>query len=161
MITENLNDKFKIIRKDRNPNSLFASFKVFKVLGHGGLPYLGERPPYPIINCDPMTSEVFYNLNKSDVLLGVTFLIPGFLGSLFLCRRLTLVTQKFLLTKYVMWWYALSGSFVAMLCSYYRLTGYMENGMRWRNKELLYSKYDFTRDFEERTIFKHFRERPE
>lgn len=156
---ENLNDKFIVLRKDRNPNSLFSSFKVFKAIGYGGLIKPEERPPYPIIISDPLFSEVFYNLNKSDVLLGLTFVGAGFLASIISSRRLLSLQHKFFLTKYVMWWYGLVGAFAAMTCSFYRLTGFMENGLRWKTKDMLYSKYDFTKDFEANTIFKHFRER--
>lgn len=47
----------------------------------------------------------------------------------------------------------------AYSASHYRLTGLMDNGLRWRRPDYQLRKYDFTRDFEEKTIFKHFRER--
>ena len=46
------------------------------------------------------------------------------------------------------------------ICSYYRLAGLMDNGLRWKRPDRNMRKYDFTKDFEEGTIFKHFRERP-
>lgn len=159
MIEQSLNDKYQILRKDKNPNSLFSSFRILKVIGHGGIAHNGERSPYPIIISDPKVSEVFYNLNKSDVLLGLTVVGIGFLGSIFVTRKYLLLNQKFLATQRIMYWYFIWGSIFAMTTSYYRLTGRMENGLRWKRKDLLYSKYDFTKDFEQRTIFKHMRER--
>ncbi len=159
MLAESVNDKFVIIRKDKNPNSLFASFRVFKTIGHGGLYTREERPPYPIIISEPYVSDVFYNINKSDVLVGSLFIFAGFFGTIYATRRFRLLADKFIITKYFMWYYTLFGSFVAMCCSYYRLIGFMENGLRWKRRDLLYSKYDFTRDFEDATIFKYFRER--
>jgi hypothetical protein len=58
-------------------------------------------------------------------------------------------------------WYLFVGANASLFCSFYRLTGFMDNGLRWKHQERLYSKYDFTRDFELNTIFKHFRERPD
>jgi len=36
----------------------------------------------------------------------------------------------------------------------------MDNGLRWKRSDMDLKKYDFTSDFEENTIYKHFRERP-
>jgi hypothetical protein len=156
---EKLNEKYYFLRKDKNPNSLFASFSFFKKIGTGSLLKYDQRPPYPIIIDNPTHTEVFNNLNKSDLLVGMTFVAAGFTSSILATRRFHLIDSKFMVTKYMMNWYSLIGMFVAMSCSYYRLTGLMENGLRWKTKDILYSKYDLTSDFEKNTIFKHFRER--
>jgi hypothetical protein len=156
---EKLNEKYYLLRKDINPSSLFASFVVFKKLRTGSLLSYDQRPPYPIIIDNPTISEVFYNLNKSDMLLSCTFIACGFAASLIASRRFLFLESKFLMTKYMMNWYTLLGIYIGMNCSYYRLTGLMENGLRWKNKDLVYSKYDLTSEFEKNTIFKHLRER--
>ena len=152
---ENFNDKYYSLKQDSNPNSLFASFNVFKTYVRGKV--RGSRPPYPIINSNPTIGEVFYNVNRSDALLAFTFVLGGFGVTIMSTRNFTTLTQKFLVTKYMMYWWSLCGFFLAMNCSYYRQKGWLDNGLRWRQKDLLYSKYDITSEFERNTIFKHFR----
>ena len=153
------NEKYHILRQDKNPDSLFASFSVFKKLNNRGVIGNDQRPPYPIIIDNPTVSQVFYNLNKSDLLVCAFFVAMGFGASVLGSRNLQVLQAKFMFTKYSMYWYTLLGAFTAMNCSHYRLAGLMENGLRWKTKDLLYSKYDLTSDFERNTIFKHFRER--
>lgn len=153
------NDKYHLLRHDINPNSLFASFKVFKVIRNSKTYRIDERPPYPILIDNPTVGETLKNINKSDVFLGLTFVAGGLVSSILGSRYLLRLSNKFYFTKYTMWWYNLCGIFVAMNCSYLRLTGYLENGLRWKQNDSLYTKYDFTSDFERNTIFKHLRER--
>jgi|LauGreDrversion4_2_1035121.scaffolds.fasta_scaffold350530_1 hypothetical protein len=157
MLNESFNDKYYFLKTNSNHNSLFASFKVFKTMIRGNLTGYGRRPPYPIINGDPTFSEVFYNMNKSDYLVGFTFLPIGFLLTLGILNHVTLLNTKFIVMKNMMLWYSFLGFFAASLCSFYRLEGLMDNGLRWKHKEMLDNKYDFTSDFERNTIFKHFR----
>jgi hypothetical protein len=156
---EQFNPKYHIMRPDINPNSLFSSFKVFKTFHPYQILGSEERPPFPILIDDPTIGQVFQNLNKSDFLLGLSFTGLGFLMSILTTRKLYLLSQKFYLTKHTMWLYSIIGAFLATQCSYYRLIGFLDNGLRWKHKDLLYSKYDFTKDFEVNTVFKHFRER--
>lgn len=156
---EQFNQKYHILRPDINPNSLFSSFRIFKAYNPYPILSMEERPPYPILIDDPTMGQVLQNLNKSDFLVTATFMGLGFLVSILTTRRLIFLSQKFYLTKHTMWLYTFVGAFLATQCSYYRLTGLMENGLRWKHRDMLYSKYDFTRDFEANTIFKHLRER--
>ena len=43
------------------------------------------------------------------------------------------------------------------LVSYYRLTGFWENGLRWNTPDYRMRKLDTTSVFEANTIWKHFR----
>ena len=156
---EQFNEKYHLLRNDVDPNSLFSSFRIFKTIGTNGITRYGQKPPYPIMIDDPTAKQVLDNLNKSDVLLGLSFVGAGFLASILTTRSHMKLQSKFLITRYLMWWYSSIGIFMAMSCSYHRLTGHMENGLRWKEKDLLYSKYDLTSEFERNTIFKHFRDR--
>lgn len=49
------------------------------------------------------------------------------------------------------------GALLALNNSYYRLAGFVDNGLEWSRKEKKLKKYDFTRDYEENTIWKHLR----
>jgi hypothetical protein len=158
MLYENLNEKYYTLKPQSNHNGLFSSFRIFKTIIRPTRT-IAIRPPYPIVINDPLFSEVFYNMNKSDALLGLTLVLSGFLGTIFITRRVTTLSIKFGMTKVIMISYGLFGLFMAMNCSYFRLIGQLDNGLRWRNKEMVLSKYDFTSDFEKNTIFKNFRTR--
>jgi hypothetical protein len=159
MQNECFNPKYHILRPDKNPNSLFSSFKFLKTVHPYSMLSIEERPPYPILIDDPSISQVFQNLNKSDFLVALSFVGLGFLNSIFISRKFFFLSQKFFITKHIMWFYTFFGIIMATQCSFYRLTGFLENGLRWKHKDMLYSKYDFTKDFEANSIFKHFRER--
>jgi hypothetical protein len=156
---EQLNEKYHILRKDINPNSLFSSFKAFRYT----TPYkhysVEERPPYPILIDDPTVGQVLHNMNKSDVLVGLCFVSLGFVSSLIITRQVHTLKHKFTISRALMWWHTAIGMLAATSCSFLRLKGYLENGLRWKQKDMLYSKYDFTKDFEANTIFKNFRVR--
>jgi hypothetical protein len=155
---ESFNDKYYSLKQESNPNSLFASFKVFQtqVRGRGAL---GRRPPYPIIKSDPSCSEVFFNMNKSDVLVGLSYYTLGFFMTLYATKGIPSLAFRFSLTRtYMVFWSGIA-IFAAMTCSFFRLRGILDNGLRWKHKEMIDTKYDFTSDFERNTIFKYFRNR--
>jgi len=49
------------------------------------------------------------------------------------------------------------GGLFALANSYYRLKGLVDNGLRWKRPERKLRKYDFSTEFEDNTIWKHFR----
>lgn len=67
---------------------------------------------------------------------------------------------KFYTTHFYMHCFNVLGIYLMFACSYYRLSGFMDNGLRWKKQDKKFDKFDFTRDFEDRTIFKYLRERP-
>ena len=120
----------------------------------------GERPPYPIIISNASFADVFWNMNKAD--LGI------FLGSIpvgFVCGRW--VVKFHFGNEYMrkrvfnaVYTYILAvGFFLGMNNSAYRLSGLVENGLRWKRKTPTFNKYDFTSHFESNSIWKALRVR--
>ena len=72
-----INPDFHIVRKDRDPSRLFASFSVFKTFNGSNMIRYEERPPYPIINSIPSIRDVMNNINKADVMLYFSMLGIG------------------------------------------------------------------------------------
>lgn len=159
MQADYFNEKYHMLSQRRPPNSWLSSFNYFKKLRASNILLADERPPYPIIIDNPTIGNVYYNLNKSDVLVFSSILTGGFLASLWVAHSINSLSKKFIISKYLMSGFMFYGLYSAMNCSYYRLIGMMDNGLRWKKRDLVYCKYDMTRDFEARTIFKHFRER--
>ena len=117
-----------------------------------------ERPPYPVLISDPSINQVLINLNKSDILLYFTVMGASFLGSVALTRNNRTMMRKVRILHWNMHFFNLVALTIASSCSFYRLTGLMDNGLRWRRSDGL-KKYDFTSEMEKKSIFKHFRER--
>ena len=154
----NFNDKYHLDNPSTHPNSIFSSFNYFKIVRGMQLYRVEERPPYPVLISDPNIGQVLANMNKSDFL--VYFFVMGiaFLGSVALTRNNVTMMRKIRVLHYNMHFFNLCGITVATSCSFYRLTGLMDNGLRWRRSDGL-KKYDFTSEMEKKSIFKHFRER--
>ena len=159
MQNDQFNKKYHILRTDINPNSLFASFNVFKKISSNGFLKRDQRPPYPILHGNPTYGDAFDNLNKSDLLVAAfvaSFTLPiGF----WVTNKFNLLAQKFYVMKWISRIYVILGLYMGLTCSAYRLCGLMDNGLRWKHQDIIEIKYDFTRDFESKTIWKHFRER--
>jgi hypothetical protein len=153
------NNKYHIVKPGVNPNSLFASFNVFKSLGSTNIIAFAHRTPYPILISNPSFKQVLGNLNKSDLLVYASIFASAFGLSIFATRPFGYLVQKLMILHFNMHLFNIIGIVTALNCSYYRLTGLMDNGLRWKRKDKSLNKYDFTRDFENHTIFKHFRER--
>jgi hypothetical protein len=154
-----MSDNYYIIRQDKRPDRLFASFNIFKSLRATNIYKFDERPPYPILNDRPTVKQVISNLNKSDFMVYLAFFGAGLLSTILVTRNFNFLADKFYITRFYMLGFASMGIFTALNCSYYRLIGFMDNGLRWKNQDFVYNKYDFTRDFEKKTIFKYLRER--
>ena len=77
MIDSLVNPDFHVVRPDRDPSRLFASFSVFKVFNGSNMIRYEERPPYPIINGKPTVRDIVNNINKSDVALYFSMLTIG------------------------------------------------------------------------------------
>jgi hypothetical protein len=153
----NFNDKYHLDNPTSQPNSLFSSFNYFKIVRGMQLYRYEERPPYPVLISDPTVGQVLTNMNKSDFLLYFFVMGISFLGSVALTRKSVTMMRKIKILHYNMHFFNLCALTAATSCSYYRLTGLMDNGLRWRRSDGL-KKYDFTSEMEKKSIFKHFRE---
>ena len=153
------NSKYFYVKPGANPNSLFSSFNIFKSLGASNIIPCDQRPPYPILISNPSLRQVLGNLNKSDLLVYTAIFFTGFGLTVLTTRNFTLINQKLFILHVNMHLFNIFAIALALNCSYYRLIGLMDNGLRWKRNDKNLNKYDFTRDFEKHTIFKHFRER--
>lgn len=154
----NFNEKYHVVNQESKPNSLFASFNYFKSIRGMQILRYDERPPYPVLISDPSVYQVLTNLNKSDFLVYLFIMSTAFISTVAVTRSYTLMAQKLRILHINMHFFNLLSLSVATSCSYYRLTGLMDNGLRWRRSDGL-NKYDFTSDIESKSIFKYLRER--
>jgi hypothetical protein len=153
------NNKYHLINPSANPNGWLASFALFKSFAAVNVVPYEKRPPYPILIDRPTMSQIVANLNKSDVLMYFFIMGVGFTASYLTTRNWNIMQLKLTALHVYMHFFNLLGITTALNCSHGRLTGLMDNGLRWKRKDRKLTKYDFTKDFEKHTIFKHFRER--
>jgi hypothetical protein len=154
----NYKEKYHVINPESNSNKLFSSFNYFKSIRGNQIYRSDERPPYPVLISDPTINQVLSNMNKSDFLVYSFVMSGAFLVSVALTRNCITMTRKLRLLHLNMHFFNLIALTMATSCSFYRLTGFMDNGLRWRRSDGL-NKYDFTSDMESKSIFKYFRER--
>lgn len=153
------NDKFHYLASNDKLNGWFSSFNIFKYQKAVNFYHFDERPPYPVLNDQATVSQVFFNLNKSDFLVFLTMLGAGQLVTLSVTKYFITLKSKFHVSNYLLSLYAITGMVLAMNCSFYRLAGLMDNGLRWKRQGHISNKYDLTKHYERNSIFKHFRER--
>ncbi|KRX10057.1 hypothetical protein PPERSA_08460 [Pseudocohnilembus persalinus] len=119
----------------------------------------GERPPYPVIMGNPTFTDVFCNLNKADLGIFLFFGVVGLPIARYSLKFLPSYQEYYRRSLYnmcytgVMAW----GGLFALQNSFYRLRGYVDNGLQWKRKERKLKKYDFSTDFEDNSIWRHFR----
>ena len=150
----NFNEKYHVINPQSNINSLFSSFNFFKSIRGNQIYRFDERPPYPVIISDPTIYQVLCNLNKSDFLVYLFTMSASFLATIAITRNLTSMHHKLKILHLNMHFFNIVSMTAATSCSFYRLNGFMDNGLRWRRNDQL-NKYDFTSDMESKSIFKY------
>lgn len=101
-----------------------------------------ERPPYPIIIDRPTVKDVLTNLKFSDFVMGFTFYSGGIVGA-YICSRPLLDLSQRLLAYHILSHMALVVGVASMgILSFRRLTGFYDNGLRWKRPEDRLRKYD-------------------
>jgi hypothetical protein len=152
--------KYHVIRPERSVDRWLSSFNIFKSMRATPILNYDERPPYPILISNPTIKQVIANMNKSDFLVFFACEFVGFASCLYLTRKIRSLRIKFQILSLYIIGFTHFGLTMATYGSYYRLIGLMDNGLTWKKKDSLFNKYDFSKDFEETTIFKYLRERP-
>ncbi|KAL4478928.1 hypothetical protein ABPG72_019365 [Tetrahymena utriculariae] len=119
----------------------------------------GERPPYPIINSNSSFVDVLNNFNKADFGLVLFSGAIGFPLSRWVLKGLTFSSLNYRRGLFssvyggIIFW----GLVLGFNNSYYRLNGFVDNGLVWKKKERKLNKYDFTSEFEDNSFFKKLR----
>lgn len=118
---------------------------------------LYERPPFPIIIDSPTIADVFREMRFSDVFMLGAFYGVGMLSGYYCSRKFNLLAQRLVVFHAISHASLVFGMAGAFQLPYRRLTGYWDNGLRWKVQEDKFKKFDNTSVFEANTIFKRFR----
>ncbi len=137
-----------------NENSLgwFSSFDILKVKNF--TTYISGRPPYPVIVPNPSFGTIVNGINKSDALLYFSISSIGFAYSILKGTNCKLMKTKLTLNRLFMFWANIVGLYLVFESSQKRLTGQLDNGLRWKVKDESIL-YDFVSDYTNNSFWKY------
>ena len=116
-----------------------------------------ERPPFPIKIDTPTWGDVAREVKFSDFFMGGTIYGFGMMWGYLAGRPYPRLMERLVI------YHGVSHMFLALAVSlmvavpFRRLTGYWDNGLRWKTPEDKLKKFDSTSHFEDATIWKRFR----
>ena len=117
----------------RSSNGPLSSLSAFwKVVGHKRVygPY--ERPPFPIIIDKPTVQDLFSSMRFSDYFMFGTIYGTGMLWAFGVSRPMPHLMQRLVVYHGVSHMFFVAAIAATLIIPYRRLTGYWENGLRWR-----------------------------
>ena len=120
-----------------------------------------ERPPFPIKIDKPSVGDCRRELRASDLVMGLTLYGAGIMWGYAASRHFNMITQRLLVYHGVSHMFLITTACMTLQMPYRRLTGYADNGLRWSVPADKLKKFDATSHFEQATIWKRFRVRPE
>ena len=120
-----------------------------------------ERPPFPIKIDAPTWGDLAREVQLSDFVMGGTVYSFGLLWGYYASRPYPMVMQRLVIYHGVSHMFFALGVSMMIAVPFRRLTGYWDNGLRWKSPEDKLNKFDCTSHFEANTIWKRFRIRSE
>ena len=124
---------------------------LWATVGHKSIygPY--ERPPFPIQVNNPSWSDIFGAMRLSDFFMGATIYGSGVVWGYTVSRPMPMLMQRLIVYHGCAHMFGVLALSLMIAVPYRRLTGYWDNGMRWRKPEDKLNKYDSTSHFEAAT----------
>ena len=120
-----------------------------------------ERPPFPIKIDAPTIGDILSEARASDLVMWMSIYGAGICWAYFASRPFHLVTQRLVAFHGLSHMFFVTSTAMTLCMPYRRLTGYADNGLRWTTPSDRLKKFDATSHFEQATIWKRFRVRPE
>jgi len=156
-IARRINPELHIVTPNYRKSGWLDSFgNLFKIAGTSHFLHQTTRPPFPILMDKVTVTDVFHEMNKSDLLLFGTFYFSGIVFSYFAARKVSPIDYRMILFQTCSFCFTLTGAGLAFLHPWQRLIGVKDNGLRWRRPDRM-KKYDFTSELFEHKIYKHFK----
>ena len=120
-----------------------------------------ERPPFPIKNDAPSWIDIFREMKFSDFFMGGTVYGIGMMYAYVAAKPFMLLMERMVVFHGISHLMGVISISMMIAVPYRRLTGYWDNGLRWKIPEDKLNKFDSTSHFEANTIWKRFRIRPD
>lgn len=112
-----------------------------------------QRPPFPIKVDQPTWYDIREEMRFADFFMFGTVYGTGLLFGYLASKKMPMVMQRLAV------YHSVSHMFLGLAMSllitvpYRRLTGFHDNGLRWRKPEDKLNKFDHTTHFEKNTIW--------
>ncbi|CDW82343.1 UNKNOWN [Stylonychia lemnae] len=116
-----------------------------------------ERPPFPIIIDQPTFYDIVSNWGLADYVMSGTIYGSGIIFGYVISRPFPSLQQRLLVFHATSHSFLVLSAFLMLSIPYRRLTGFWDNGLRWRKPEDKLRKYDNTSEFEKATIWGRIR----
>ena len=116
-----------------------------------------ERPPFPIMIDTPTWGDVFRNMRFSDYFMGASVYGFGLVWSYTISRPFPQMMQRLICYHGFSHIFLVLSMSLMVAVPYRRLTGYWDNGLRWKKPEDKLRKYDCTSHFEQATGWSRFK----
>ena len=137
---------------------MLSSFEaLYKIIGHKRIYAVYERPPFPIIIDKPSVHDLVSSYRFSDFVMCAAFYGIGIVYGYVAARPFRLLQCRLLMYHYCAHSFTGLGFACMNIVAYRRLTGFMDNGLRWRKPDDKLKKYDCTTIFERSTGWDRFR----
>lgn len=137
--------------------SSFGPFHSLKALiapvGHKNIYSPYERPPFPIIIDTPTPGELISSWRFSDFFMGGTIYGSGVMMAYIASRPFVSLSQRLIVYHTLSHCFFVFAAMCMITVPYRRLTGYWDNGLRWKRPADKLKKYDNTSHFEKATIW--------
>lgn len=142
-------------------SSAFSPFHSLKALiapsGRKTIYSIYERPPFPIIIDQPTWFNIFASWRFSDFVMGGTIYGTGVIWAYFISRPLPQLAQRLVVYHGISHLFFVAALATMITIPYRRLTGFWDNGLRWKKPEDKLRKYNTTSEFEKATIWKRLK----
>lgn len=116
-----------------------------------------ERPPFPIIIDKPTVKDLVGSWRGSDFVMAGTVYGSGVIWGYVISRPFPQLMQRLVVYHGVSHLFFVTTVALMVTIPYRRLTGYWDNGLRWRQPEDKLRKYDNTSQFEKSSIWGRLR----
>ena len=143
------------MQSDRSSSyGLLSSLRVFWArAGTKSMYSTYESPPFPIKIDTPTWKDICSEMRFSDYFMFGTIYTVGTLWAYAAARKLPFVMQRLIVYHSCSHMSLVLGISLLISVPYRRLTGFHDNGLRWKKPENKLNKFDHTSHFEANTIW--------
>ena len=150
-----------VVTSERSINGPLHSLKAgWTTVGRGKAVSAYERPPFPILIEKPSLYDMLSSVRFSDFFMFGTIYGAGILAGFALSRPFPLMTLRMLVYHGTSHAFFCTAAAATTIVVFRRLTGYWDNGLRWRKPEDRMTKFDTTSHFEKATGWSRFKINP-
>ncbi len=155
-LARRINDEVHVVNRDYKRLGWLSTINIlWTSTGDHRVFARRERPPYPILLDKPYPMEVLPYFSKGDAIILPGMLTLGTVFGYIFGRKTKMVQARLFVLRTITRMFTIVGIGVTCIAPLLRISGYWENGLRWRRPNPP-STYTFTSEFYRHPIYKHF-----